>query len=951
MRDHCLSHPDASPSRLEPLEARTLLTGSPYWVLPIGDSITYGYGSFATAGYRGPLEDRFKASDLLNERFTGTLDRVAESPDYAGVDDRGHFAITSLNATELLAELQTNHGQGVDSAFDVMADAGRSPDAVVLHVGTNQLTHIDNGDELALAELRELLTYLRSEEALGNSVPILLAKVPARLNRFNTNQPAAARKAIENAAQYNQAIDSLLAEYDNLAVFDLFKIQADQLTGLTLEERGLADLDDDPWVDWILDYDEDDPLDAANLASASGYNFTVLGDGIHPSSLGYRIYAEVIHKALLAFVTDSVTVTEVIANRVSPTNPNQSRVTTRAFDAAPTDWWSPAPGQAVLGDEALRHVRDGLWADVTLHNTNDSARDITLKLTVEDPDRTVQKVAGSWDLSLPANAETVYSVPVYRPATLARANGLHRAYFTINNQDLGDTPDLRVFVNDAAIPPPAVAARGEYAYLDFSGQTPPASQAGRIAAFEDATHAFAAALGINVQAYAPDADAADPFAAERFAHTAAAQVSLTQTGLTDLTHTLSLNWRADSLLADPTDAGSTFTPVFERATVVVQLTYNPIYQRPVLEGLPDATTVTHEVVRGRGVTTIAWNVYSLGTGLTPDTDVNTNFTAELLGDMQAHAYVSLELGPFTGVPGSSEDAARIQYDRWRDDPTRGVWLIGAAAMSATVDLDLGRPGVAPVDFNGDGYEDLFWRNRTNGSHVIWLMQGENQVGQYRLRPLGTDWSLAAITDLDLDNQPDIIWHHARSGKTVAWFLRVDTARQKVQLRDSQLLAQRNARWRPVGAGDFNNDGRYDLVWQKDDIGLTQVWHLNETAKLSVANLPSPGASYRFVAAVDADEDGQADVIWRNTEATSSQLWHMNRNVMRSITAIAQPGRRFVPAAAADFNRDGELDILWRRLETGANQLWLSDDDEVDYEVEPITRRPITWLTPLSSRWV
>ena len=60
----------------------------------------------------------------------------------------------------------------------------------------------------------------------------------------------------------------------------------------------MVNLDGDAYVDWVLNYDEADPLNPANLAATAGLNGALFADAEHPSALGYKIMAEVWYRAL-----------------------------------------------------------------------------------------------------------------------------------------------------------------------------------------------------------------------------------------------------------------------------------------------------------------------------------------------------------------------------------------------------------------------------------------------------------------------------------------------------------------------------------------------------------------------------------------------------------------------------------------------------------------------------
>ena len=90
---------------------------------------------------------------------------------------------------------------------------------------------------------------------------------------------------------------------------------------------------------------------------------------------------------------------------------------------------------------------------------------------------------------------------------------------------------------------------------------------------------------------------------------------------------------------------------------------------------------------------------------------------------------------------------------------------GAASLSSVYE------GRGMADANGDGKDDLFWRNSTTGALYCWYMDGTNQLGGWLVgyNP-GRGVDVAALEDIDGDGTTDILWK-AVSGLTIyGWIL-------------------------------------------------------------------------------------------------------------------------------------------------------------------------------------
>jgi hypothetical protein len=51
-------------------------------------------------------------------------------------------------------------------------------------------------------------------------------------------------------------------------------------------------------------------------------------------------------------------------------------------------------------------------------------------------------------------------------------------------------------------------------------------------------------------------------------------------------------------------------------------------------------------------------------------------------------------------------------------------------------------------------------------------------------------------------------------------------------------------WQIVGVGDFNNDGKADLVWRNQTDGRNLVWYLNNGAYADFAWLPTLSTDWK-----------------------------------------------------------------------------------------------------------
>jgi uncharacterized protein YegP (UPF0339 family) len=107
-------------------------------------------------------------------------------------------------------------------------------------------------------------------------------------------------------------------------------------------------------------------------------------------------------------------------------------------------------------------------------------------------------------------------------------------------------------------------------------------------------------------------------------------------------------------------------------------------------------------------------------------------------------------------------------------------------------------------------------------------------------------------------------------------------------------------WLVIGAGDFNGDGRDDILWRNAQTGENYLYPLNGTTIL-------PGEGY--------------------LRTVADQNWVMSR--------------------IGDFNGDGKADIFWRNVVTGQNYVYMMSGTSITNE-GPVRAVAVEtdWFLPL-----
>jgi hypothetical protein len=223
----------------------------------------------------------------------------------------------------------------------------------------------------------------------------------------------------------------------------------------------------------------------------------------------------------------------------------------------------------------------------------------------------------------------------------------------------------------------------------------------------------------------------------------------------------------------------------------------------------------------------------------------------------------------------------------------------------------------PVDFNGDGRDDLLW-NTDDGQLVTWRMNGSQVTSAQTIGSTGPAWHVVGTGDFNGNGQDDILWR-SDSGQVVTWLLNGG------QFASATAVGSAAPGWHIAGTGDFNSDGRDDILWHSDT-GQVASWLMNGGQINSISSVGSAPMSAHIAGTGDFNGDGRTDILWRSENGQVS-TWLMNGGQLASATAIGSAGSDWHIAATGDLNGDGRDDIIWRN-DDGRVSTWLMNGGQL-----------------------
>jgi hypothetical protein len=255
---------------------------------------------------------------------------------------------------------------------------------------------------------------------------------------------------------------------------------------------------------------------------------------------------------------------------------------------------------------------------------------------------------------------------------------------------------------------------------------------------------------------------------------------------------------------------------------------------------------------------------------------------------------------------------------------RCVSIVGLFAMPCAYALNA--PAVS-YDFNGDGTSDVLWQQGSAGELYIWQIS----LGQISATGGGSpgqpsaNWSVFGSGDFNGDGKADILWRDFITGQVYVWFMN-----GAVQNGGNAVGSPPTSDWVIQGVADFNGDGISDILWRNVNSGQVAIWLLagsptTPTTLAGSAAIPAtPSSDWMIQGTGDFDHDGNADILWRNSNTGQVAIWFMNGTTMLPSSAVvaSTPALNWVIQGVGDFSHDGFADsILWSNTTTGQVAIW------------------------------
>ena len=212
------------------------------------------------------------------------------------------------------------------------------------------------------------------------------------------------------------------------------------------------------------------------------------------------------------------------------------------------------------------------------------------------------------------------------------------------------------------------------------------------------------------------------------------------------------------------------------------------------------------------------------------------------------------------------------------------------------------------------------QNTSSGQVSVWKMDGNIIIGGGPVANPGPSWHAIGTGDFNDDGKSDILMQNT-GGQVSVWEMSGNA------IIGGGPVANPGPTWHAIGTGDFNDDGKSDILMQNTG-GQVSVWEMSGNAIIGGGPVANPGPSWEAIGTGDFNHDGHSDILMQNTSSGQVSVWEMSGNAIIGGGPVADPGPSWHAIATGDFYGNGLSDILMQNTSSGQVSVWEMQDNHI-----------------------